>query len=664
VETHSNRAAPSNTRLRSVAETFLMALRALLCASLLLVFFDMLQVSWHAPAALLAPHRYAAAMLPAAIVASALAVIPLLIIRPRIQPWQIADTRSSLFVSAGVLVSCTALAWLAWTRTLQLPLDAALVVGTCAASIVLAVVATVRRRQPSQRLLILFLIWGAYIAAAPYHRILAQHALWPVLALWPVAAQLRVPKPSALAAFAAVLSVVGLVGYENDRTVIARLVQRSVVSAPVAQAVRSLVDFDSDGFSAILGGGDCDDFDAALSPQELEVVGNGKDDNCLGGDLKAFTPVGTGSVGGQTPRTPLPDVVILSLDAVRADHVTAEYMPNLARLAENSLHAPVAYATAPHTGVSMVGLMTSTVGIDSRRHGRFFGYEPQIGIVLSKAGYQSVALHCLADLVTDMVQGFDFVDNQLGPRCSTFAGTTAKAMGDLAIQYFQKRKNDKPLFLWAHFTDPHLPYLGGYQQELARVDAEVGRILDVVGPKTIVIVVSDHGESFGSHGFKGHIWRLDEEMIRVPLVISGPNVPQTTIAWPTSLLDVAPTLTDLLGLPRPVGWQGRSLLNDPGLRPIVFESVYHGLVDLHGIRLGDYKLTHDRRHNSYELYDVVRDPGDTENLVDTQPKQFKNMRSELGRVFDELHNDQGVLRKLHLLKSRPNAMPDHVGPLQ
>ncbi len=654
----------SGQRLRAIAASFLLALRSLLCGLLILVLFDLLQVGWHDPEALLSPHRYAAAVLPASIVMAALIVAPLLAIRNRLLEWQVANLRIAFAISIGALLTCIAAAWLAWTRNLQLPIDAALVVGTGAASIILMAIAIVRKRWPPQALLLAMLLWGAYIAIGAYHRILAQHALWPVLALWIVAATLKVPKPKLVAGGAALLSVLGLVGYEADRMTVARLVQRSVVSAPIAEAVRGIVDVDADGYSAILGGGDCDDFDAALSPQELEVVGNGKDDNCLGGDLRSFEPVGTGMVGVSSPVSPLPDIVILSLDAVRADYATKEYMPNLARLAKRGLHAPIAYAAAPHTGVSMVGLMTSTVGIDSQRHGRFFGYEPQIGIVLRNAGYQSVAIHCLADLVSDMVQGFDFVDNQLGPRCKTFAGTTAKAMGDLALQYLRHRKSDKPLFLWAHFTDPHLPYFRSYRQEVARVDAEVGRIVDALKPNSIVVVVSDHGESFGSHGFKGHIWRLDEEMIRVPLVIAGPGVPKTTIAWPTSLLDVAPTLTDVLGLAKPVGWQGASLLEAPGTRPIVFESVYRGLVDLHGIRLGDYKLTHDRRHNTYELYDVVHDPGDTKNLVAEEVKRFRDMREELGRVFDELHNDQGVLRKLLLLESRPNVMPDHVGPLQ
>ncbi len=152
-------------------------------------------------------------------------------------------------------------------------------------------------------------------------------------------------------------------------------------------------------------------------------------------------------------------------------------------------------------------------------------------------------------------------------------------------------------------------------------------------------------------------------MIRVPLIISGPGVPKRTIPWATSLLDIAPTLTEILQLPRPEGWQGASLLRDPGERPIVFESTYRGLVDLHGIRLGNYKITHDRRHNTFELYDVVNDPNDNHNLVGSQPEIFDSMSLELGRVFDRLYNDQAVLRKFLLLESRPNLFPPHVGPM-
>lgn len=445
------------------------------------------------------------------------------------------------------------------------------------------------------------------------------------------------------------------------------MAKRSFLSAPLAVGVRAVVDLDADGVSAFLGGGDCDDFDAAVHPRALEIVGNGVDDNCLGGDLVQVSVPGPGNrappASAPASRPTLPDVLVLSLDAVRADHFTPALMPALHARAVTGIHPEVAYTPAPYTGFASIGVMSSSTITDHHAEGRFFGYEPALARVLRRGGYHTVAVHCMVDLPADMVQGFELVDNRLAPMCDRFQHITSDAMARVVLGHLGRRPADGPLFLWAHFNDPHLPHIGGYEAELRRLDRAVGRVLAAARPDTIVVIFSDHGESFGAHGHRGHIWRLDEELVRVVIGVWGPGVPRRRPRWPTSLIDIAPTLTELLGLPAPAGWQGRSLLREPAPRAIVFESEYKGQLDLRGIRFGDHKITLDRRQGVYELYNVVEDPDDRHNLVGERPELFARMKARLGRVFDAQYNDRRLQRKLRLLRGRAITMPRHLGPL-
>jgi choline-sulfatase len=440
---------------------------------------------------------------------------------------------------------------------------------------------------------------------------------------------------------------------------------RALVSGPLARSLRAVVDLDADGSGSLLGGADCDDTDPHVSPRAVELVANGIDDNCSGGDLRRVELPGDGYDRPPRARSERrPDVVLLSLDAVRPDYVTATQMPNLHRLMRQGITGRVAYTVAPYTGHAMVGMMTSTPPIDHTFQRRFFGMEPSLAEVLRHVGYRSLAVHCIADLPLDMVSGFDYVDNRLGPACRDFRATTSEKMSELVLSYLSERASPRqPLFLWAHFTDPHLPYVGGYLAELARVDRALGRIVARLQEDTVVVVVSDHGESFGSHGFLGHIWRLDEELLRVVLTVRGPQTRRRDIEYPVSLIDVAPTVSELVGASRPAGWQGVSLLRDPPERTLVFESRYKRKLDLRGIRWGRYKLTYDRRNNSYELFDLQSDPFDRHNLVAEAPEMFERMRMRLGQTFDQLYNDRRLVRKLRLFDSRRGETPDHIGPL-
>ena len=125
---------------------------------------------------------------------------------------------------------------------------------------------------------------------------------------------------------------------------------------------------------------------------------------------------------------------------------------------------------------------------------------------------------------------------------------------------------DSHFFLWVHLYDPHRPYdppepfrsafHDPYIGEIAFADSQVGRLLDALDrrgqlDRTVVVVAGDHGESLGDHGERDHGVFVYESVLRVPLILRAPHVAPGRIDDVVRLVDVMPTVLDLLGLPRP-----------------------------------------------------------------------------------------------------------------
>jgi arylsulfatase A-like enzyme len=219
-------------------------------------------------------------------------------------------------------------------------------------------------------------------------------------------------------------------------------------------------------------------------------------------------------------------------------------------------------------------------------------------------------------------------------------GVTSAALTDAALAFLARRARARPFFLWIHYMDPHAPYLaqdaaaqGGddlarYESELRLVDRELARLLDALAADgsladTIVVVHADHGEEFRDHGGQFHATTAYDEVVRVPLVVRLParaGVAATRLDAPVSLLDLAPTLVDLLGVPTDAGFVGRSLV--PLLaggalppRPVLGACTRFGR-DKRMVVAWPYKVIVDRAVGTAELYDLAADPGERENLVD------------------------------------------------
>jgi arylsulfatase A-like enzyme len=191
----------------------------------------------------------------------------------------------------------------------------------------------------------------------------------------------------------------------------------------------------------------------------------------------------------------------------------------------------------------------------------------------------------------------------------------------------------QPFFAWVHFYDPHSPYVtppapfatrfhDPYTAEIAFADSQLGRLLPLVGQNTIVVVTADHGEGFGEHGERGHGLLLYEESLHVPLAIAGPGVPvHARVDTPVSLVDIYPTIAELIGVKVPAAVQGHSLLplcrgSHDHATPVYAETMYprlrFGWSELRSLRSGAQKLIESPKP---EMYNVATDPRETKNLA-------------------------------------------------
>lgn len=372
---------------------------------------------------------------------------------------------------------------------------------------------------------------------------------------------------------------------------------------------RSLSDFDRDGFSAWFGGGDCAPFDAKVSPGARELPGNGVDDNCRYGDAPLMPP--------PTPlaSTPLPpaegalDIVLITVDALRADHTTPygyqrNTTPNLAELAKSAVRYEHTYTSGGWTCLAVSSLFS---GVYPRRlrwrplvwtnHERlldepyrFDGDEHAVvtltlpaedppwwlPLALQHRGYHTVAV--ASSPVKPM---FSRSFSRGWEHFSTQTGIEDVGTVDLALQELEHLPS--PFFLWIHLFEPHepqtehpsAPHFGSslvdkYDHEVASMDHELGRVLSALEsrPKTALIFTADHGESF-INGFQLHGVGLWEDAIHIPLLVRAPGWQPGVNGSPASLIDLAPTILELAQMPEPAGLDGRSLRGRRGNAPVI-----------------------------------------------------------------------------------------------
>jgi arylsulfatase A-like enzyme/Flp pilus assembly protein TadD len=366
------------------------------------------------------------------------------------------------------------------------------------------------------------------------------------------------------------------------------------------------------------------------------------------------------------PLRPL-NVVVITIDTLRPDHLHCYgydkiETPTLDQIAQSGVLFEKGVTQTPLTPPSHASIFT---GLNPPTHkvrdtGGFVLSPsiPTLASLLQQQGWDTAAFISSAVLKKKFgfEHGFAVYDDQM-PRpgnAQDFLEDAERRAGDTvdhAIKWLEGR-SDKPFFLWVHLYDPHAPYAPPspfreqykdrpYDGEIAYTDHEIGRLMEGLRrkspvEKTLVAVLSDHGESLGEHGEFSHGVFLYDSTLRIAFLLAGPGVPPgLRVPQQARTIDFLPSILELMGGAAPAGIEGSSLVpllhgKDANSAISYAETLYPkinlGWAELRGIRTNQWKYI---RAPKPELYDLSRDPQESKNVLAEHASEVRMLEAQL-----------------------------------
>lgn len=434
--------------------------------------------------------------------------------------------------------------------------------------------------------------------------------------------------------------------------------------------------------------------------------------------------------GGSAGSPPQPNVLLITIDTLRADHGPCTWadlggLPNLEALCGMSSHFTRAYSAAPWTLPSMASIMTGTSPVTHGVIGWESGLPDELQTLAEKllrGGYSTAAVttNIYLERKRGFARGFERFEHlpisrmdysvalRIADRLSgnlLRATTVSPDISGLSVRFLSQSAKDKPLFLWAHYLDPHAPYepaslpfdgnrLPGYI--LSRILSDPRRQAISSAPKfslaekkwverlygretteeygwveellnawrrsgrwedSVIVLTSDHGEEFWEHGHILHGYDLYDPLLHVPLIVKTPGqvaartrpAPISTVAIHQYLLAEASGSTKELGsgeTPLPI--LSTSILPPP----IGSDEAQSTLIALHK---DAFKLIWDPSGEAPpELYNVQQDPAEARNLAQSQSGILNSMMTQLKLA---IHLQEQIGEQLKI-------QPKTIGPLR
>lgn len=396
------------------------------------------------------------------------------------------------------------------------------------------------------------------------------------------------------------------------------------------------------------------------------------------------------------------NIVLITIDTLRADHLSCygynrETSPHIDKIAEKGILFKNVIAPSSWTAPSMVSLFTSTYPVN---HGVTYGLNwrrkkeysqdvfskklTTIPEVLKKMGYTTFGVSSNHNLTKDLgfARGFDYF------RYLDFP--SASEIQEFVYSWEDIIKKSGKYFLWIHYMDPHHPYharspwiadyapqsltrtlnfsdkssgelnrliptfksnpqqlsnlIALYDSEINYVDSHIGELIQKfdLERNTVLIITSDHGEEFLEHGLIGHAWNLYQETIHIPLIIKLPYSSEKQLVDKSiNLIDIMPTILDILDIEPPEQTVGTSALEKEGLL-FFLERMFMGngeseysfaeldkLLNLKAVITPQWKYIYDYDKKTEQLYNIKSDPGEFTNLADKEPDRCTKFKKDL-----------------------------------
>lgn len=370
------------------------------------------------------------------------------------------------------------------------------------------------------------------------------------------------------------------------------------------------------------------------------------------------------------PRKSPPDVFLITIDTLRADHVGCYgdkqiETPTLDALAADGIRFTHAFTHSPITNTShatiLTGLLPSVHGVTD------FGV-PLAPIhltwaeLLKQQGYHTAAFigAVILDsnaLAPGLDRGFDFYDNFPAKTATKERWGRLERRGMTVVQHAEvwlDKHRTSPRFVWVHLYDPHDPYEPPppfsekykgrlYDGEIAYADSALAYFIATLKKSgayenAVIVVVGDHGEGLGEHGEETHGLFLYDSTLHVPLILKMPRGTHRGLVIDSQVrtTDILPTVLDLTNIPPPDELNGASLLplikgGDKSGRALFGETDYPlrwGWAPLRALRADNMKLIEAPRP---ELYRLDSDPGELNNVYATAGEQVQAMRARMAK---------------------------------
>jgi arylsulfatase A-like enzyme/Tfp pilus assembly protein PilF len=370
--------------------------------------------------------------------------------------------------------------------------------------------------------------------------------------------------------------------------------------------------------------------------------------------------------------TPPPNVLLITIDTVRADHVgaygaTKAATPTIDRLAREGVRFADATSQAPLTGPAHAAILTgqypARFGVRDNASTPIPSGTATIATMLRNRGYRTGGFVGAFILGPEygFGQGFDTFDAtfaRFNAGMKLQAQRRAGEVTDAALKWLDQQSalGNQHWFAWVHYYDAHTPYdppapfrarfqASPYDGEIAYVDSNIARLvaaLEASGQldRTLIVVIADHGEGLGDHGEQEHGLFLYESVLRVPWIMRLPAHASSGAVVKTQVraIDVMPTIAAIAGVtPSKVDGQnvmpfvGGAAPRDPA--PSYAETYYpkwhFGWSELKSVRVGDWKYIDAPRP---ELYDLRADAAERRNAIDARGPLAGGLSNELVKL--------------------------------
>ena len=381
------------------------------------------------------------------------------------------------------------------------------------------------------------------------------------------------------------------------------------------------------------------------------------------------------------------NVVVITIDTLRADHLGCYgykqiRTPNIDALAAESARFERAYTPVPVTLPAHTVIFTGTYPVFSGMHdfsgNKLNPKQPTLASVLKRQGYITGAVigSAVLDSRFGLNQGFDFYYdhfdfNRLQESNLEEMERPGNLVAEIALDWLGKNRQNK-FFLWMHLYDPHYPYRPPppfseqykdrlYDGEIAFADVQVGRLISFLKANdlyrnTLIVLTGDHGESLGEHGEKTHGFFIYNATLHVPVIIHLPGGTSTkTVSELVSLADLMPTVLQVLNVEIPTEVQGHGLL--PLMAPRKAEEsrnlyaetflprLHFNWSELRAVETDRYQFIDAPKP---ELYDLSKDPGETQNLYAAKKAVAEELRKRLTTLIGEYSASQELADKTGL----------------